>query len=72
MSFGQGRFCEHEEEDISGELMFGTIVVEWLFSLTLLLLLFWHAEGTCAPKKCLLSPSGPSQDICGTQNPEGS
>lgn len=75
MSFGQGRFCEHEEEDISGEFDVWLIVVEWL-SLTLLLLLFWHAEGPPvlqkAPEKCLLSPSGPSQDICGTQNREGS
>lgn len=28
VSFGQGRFCEHEEEDISGEFDFWLIVVE--------------------------------------------
>lgn len=28
VSFGQGRFCEHEEEDISGEFDVWHIVVE--------------------------------------------
>ncbi len=67
VSFGQGRFCEHEEEDISGEFDVWHIVVEWLFSSPYFYFCSDMPREPCAPEKCLLSPSGPSQDICGTK-----
>ncbi len=69
VSFGQGRFCEHEEEDISGEFDVWHIVVDCFPHLTFTSVLTCRGNPVLqkAPEKCLLSPLGPSQDICGTK-----
>lgn len=76
MSFGQGRFCEHEEEDISGEFDFWLIVVEWLFPSPY----FYFCSDMPRDPLCsrrlqtnvYCPPRAQAQDIRGTQHPEGS
>ncbi len=59
VSFGQGRFCEHEEEDISGEFDVWHIVVEWLFPSPYFYFCSDMPREPCASRKMFTVPLGP-------------